>query len=127
MKYEKERLDFLANEGYLKRETCISEKDYKQLSATEKEEYVEIKELIAGGIDKKYAKYTDTFNEKQFSNIMLLKMHDKISKCEKNIKIITVIMIVFAIITIISLLISITAINNISDAINSLMGRLDLY
>ncbi len=109
MNYEKQRLNFLEKQGYLEEEICITPEEYKKLSDSEKDGYAERTYDSEKGCGIEYVKFEKVDidpTEEQFSNIMLLELCDKMTKCTKNVKTITEIMIFFMVLTVIAMFIS---------------------
>ena len=109
MMYEKQRLNFLEKQGYLEEEICITPEEYKKLSDSEKDGYAERTYDSEKGCGIEYVKFEKVDidpAEEQFSNIMLLELCDKMTKCTKNVKTITEIMIFFMALTVIAMFIS---------------------
>lgn len=109
MRYEKQRLNFLEKQGYLEEEICITPEEYKKLSDSEKDGYAERTYDSEKGCGIEYVKFEKVDidpTEEQFSNIMLLELCDKMTKCTKNVKTITEIMIFFMALTVIAMFIS---------------------
>ena len=110
MRYEKQRLNFLEKQGYLEEEIWITPEEYKKLSDSEKDGYAERTYDSEKGCGIEYVKFEKVDidpTEEQFSNIMLLELCDKMTKCTKNVKTITEIMIFFAVLAAIGVLASI--------------------
>ncbi len=109
MRYEKQRLNFLEKQGYLEEEICITPEEYKKLSDSEKDGYAERTYDSEKGCGIEYVKFEKVDidpTEEQFSNIMLLELCDKMTKCTKNVKTITEIMIFFMVLALISIAVS---------------------
>ena len=109
MNYEKQRLNFLEKQGYLEEEICITPEEYKKLSDSEKDGYAERTYDSEKGCGIEYVKFEKVDidpTEEQFSNIMLLELCDKMTKCTKNVKTITEIMIFFMVLSVIAMFIS---------------------
>ena len=109
MKYEKKQHNFLEEQGYFEDEICITPEEYKKLSDSEKDGYAERTYDSEKGCGIEYVKFEKVDidpTEEQFSNIMLLELCDKMTKCTKNVKTITEIMIFFMALTVIAMFIS---------------------
>ena len=99
----------MEKQGYLEEEICITPEEYKKLSDSEKDGYVERTYDSEKGCGIEYVKFEKVDadpTEEQFSNIMLLNLYDKINQCAKNVKTMTEIMIFFMVLTLIGIAVS---------------------